>query len=172
LRCHDIIGKFLQGRAQPSLGLPLFLALALVCPPNPGHFRNEGFDDPVNFLPDEHREPSHWSSVSIPSGGNWFTTDPPSHQMVLEGSAPLSSNVPMEIFVLPSDRYRRSSYRRTFMLTFGRRIGLSIGEYRITFVVAIRAACAAAMQLSRWKPKTRAREPETTMSVCNCAREH
>src|SRR5215471_15442143 len=92
--------------------------------------------------------------------------------MVLEGSAPLSSNAPMEIFVLPSDRYCRSSYRRTFMLTFGRRIGLSIGEYRITFVVAIRAACAAAMQLSRWKPKTRAREPETTMSVCNCAREH
>jgi hypothetical protein len=77
LRCYDIIGEFLQSRAQPSLGLPLFLALALIRLPNPGHFRNERLDDPVDFLPDEHEESSHWFTVSIRCDGSWFTTDPP-----------------------------------------------------------------------------------------------
>jgi len=77
LRRYDIIGEFLQRRAQPSLGLPLFLALALIRLPNPGHFRNERFDDPVDFLLDEHEESSDWSTALIPSDGSWFTTDPP-----------------------------------------------------------------------------------------------
>jgi len=42
--------------------------------------------------------------------------------MVLEGSAPLSSNLPMEIFVLPFDRYSGSWSRRMSMLAFGRHI--------------------------------------------------
>jgi hypothetical protein len=73
LRCHDIIGEFLQRRTQPSLGLPLLLALALIRLPNSGHFRNERFDDPVDFLLDKHGESSDWSSVLIPSDGSWFT---------------------------------------------------------------------------------------------------
>jgi hypothetical protein len=51
---RDIVGEFLQGGAQPSLGLPLLLVLALVGIPNPSHFRNERFDDPVDFLLNEH----------------------------------------------------------------------------------------------------------------------
>jgi len=75
LRRHDIVGEFLQSRAQPSLGLPLFLAFALIRSPNPGHFRDERFNDPVDFLLDEHEEPSDWSTVIIPSDGSWFTSD-------------------------------------------------------------------------------------------------
>src|SRR5262249_27395714 len=87
--------------------------LALIRLPNPGHFRNERFDNSVNFLLDEREEPSDWSSVSIPSGDNWFTTDPTRRVHVGDRS----------------------------------HVGLGIGEYRS------RAACAAAMQLLRRKPR-------------------
>jgi hypothetical protein len=93
----------------------------------------------------------------------------PRHQTVLEWFAPLWLNVRTEIFVPPSNSYSRSSYCRTSTMAFGRARHRRISDRTGRSDSSRRRRSNAAPQR---KPKTRAKEPESTMSVCNCAREH